>query len=355
MRGVDPQSLTPEGRRLLAHIERLETAWTEGTLERVLDSTSDLPPGLSKAYGKLLQSDLSPSSQLRREGLPAALRPLTELLGVSRQEFQGELEVHESLDRALVHITVEPGRTVSMSVNRMMDAAYWGIGVQLDSEGAAWYRKTLTEVCEHRLGVDLVGLMRVEGWLRQRPRRKAPFTMEGEGRKLEHLLRDILNAGGMKAHLAPLAEDFLEKTDLRVYIPGVRRSRGARVQVTSTTTPHRLQGKTQGSRGRELTVLSPRHLADAVAAREGLLTREEEEAFWNCLPSPTAMVEELAAMIRTLLEASWSGPLRHPSGPAAEVPEPLCKLIQQYVRRDAGRATRALRDRQSKNPKSPPH
>ena len=44
---------------------------------------------------------------------------------------------------------------------------------------------------------------------------------------------DILNEDERYARVAPLIEDFLEKTDLRVRYPRLKRKRGGRVQVTS--------------------------------------------------------------------------------------------------------------------------
>jgi hypothetical protein len=76
------------------------------------------------------------------------------------------------------------------------------------------------------------------------------------------LILDILNEDDRRARMAPLVEDFLEKTDFRVKYPEVKRRRGARVQVTSIIALELHETKLQAiNLAEELVFLSPLSLA----------------------------------------------------------------------------------------------
>ena len=65
------------------------------------------------------------------------------------------------------------------------------------------------------------------------------------------------------ARIAPLHEDFLEKTDIRVRYPGLKRRRGARIQVTQIADYELHDEKVSRIRAsNEFVILSPRTLAD---------------------------------------------------------------------------------------------
>ena len=110
-------------------------------------------------------------------------------------------------------------------------------------------------------------------------------------RRFEHLILDILNEDDRHAKVAPLVEDFLEKTDLRVKYPGLRRKRGGRVQVTSIVAPELHETKLEAIKlAEEFVFLSPLSLAEFVDSLRGILRparyRARHPSHWRPLGLP---------------------------------------------------------------------
>jgi hypothetical protein len=204
--------------------------------------------------------------------------------------------------------------------------------------------------------MDLRGLEDIERWLARRPAAEDAsddihIVPDILGRRFEQLMLDILNEHEPMARRAPLVEDFIEKTDLRIQVPDLNRRRGARIQVTQTTYPERLEQKLARIRNlKEFIILSPRSLADALDHEEGmeLLSPADLSHFWSSFSRPPMTVDEMAAGIKRIFRKAMDRCDEDPRGPIAFVPEPLRRLVVAYVTAEAYRSTSELRERESR-------
>ncbi|HWN80491.1 MAG TPA: hypothetical protein VNM87_00200, partial [Candidatus Udaeobacter sp.] len=234
----------------------------------------------------------------------------------------------------------------------------WGIGFEFEApEVADQVAQTLVGLTLHRVAVDLRDLVDIERWLRRRTAAETPpeyvhIVPDAGGRLFEQLMLDLLNEEEIVARRAPLREDFIEKTDLRVHAPRLNRRRGARVQVTQTTYQDRLEQKlARIPRVNEFIILSPRSVAAALDRESGteLLSPAHLEQFWAMFPRPPIDVEELAQGVRRIFLTAMSDPITDPRGPLVRVPEPLRQLTRAFVAAEAYRTTSELREREQRD------
>ena len=165
------------------------------------------------------------------------------------------------------------------------------------------------------------------------------------------MILDILNEDDRHATEAPLVEDFLEKTDLRVKYPGLKRRRGGQVQVTSIVAPELHKTKLEAIKlAEEFVFLSPLSLAEFVASR-----RHNPVSSISATPpfalaplsdylevkaaDVTQLASELKQIMFRALEASPNSPL----GPMVRVPVPIRQLIRLFVETHAIASTSRLR------------
>lgn len=141
---------------------------------------------------------------------------------------------------------------------------------------------------------------------------------------LERLITDVLNEELVVATRARLAEDFQEKTDLRVRYPDLERSKGARVQVSWSNTE------------------------EAAAAKAERITQSEEYVLvspWTLsVANPEVSTQE---WVRTFDQA-----IRHATdsqlGPMARLPEAQRSFLREFVRAGAFETTARMRRRQQR-------
>gem|GEM_PF-6002717 len=156
------------------------------------------------------------------------------------------------------------------------------------------------------------------------------------GDALERLVLDVLNEHAPIARHAPLDEDVLEKTDLRVRYPDLDRKRGARVQVTLRTHAEPFEAKASKVRHREeIVFVSPYTLGREKVRRSG-----REETF-----DPVAAASR---RIRDTFVGTLENPACHPLGPMAQLDPELRTLIQDYVSEQSRTTTSEMRKRRSK-------
>jgi hypothetical protein len=261
--------------------------------------------------------------------------------------------------------TEGPDGELTLHINQVIAARAWGLGFEFDDQAAADSVATmLVHLALHRVATDLRDLEDIELWLERRLRRQAAeaggdtqdcadihIVPDIPGRRFEQLMLDILNEREPIARRAPLFEDFVEKTDIRVQVPGLNRRRGARIQVTQMTFQERLEEKlSRIRRVNEFIILSPSSLADALDHEEGteLLSPSDLADFWSCFPRPPMTVEELARSLKRLLLSTMGHAAEDPRGPMARVPEPLRRLVGAFVAAEAFRTTSELRARERK-------
>ena len=214
----------------------LSSRLTSGRFERVLG------PLLYETYEKLADNAPGPLHHLQVDAVRALLTQLQNDL-VPTQVAQAEVrklpegdpcaaepgtESSPRLRFKLVDASFDGASSATLRFDQMLDARFWGIGFTFETlDRCDAFARLIVRSATGRLASDLLGLQRILERFR-------PKTLEGElrivphptERRFEHLILDILNEDDRHAKVAPLVEDFLEKTDLRVKYPGLRRRRG---------------------------------------------------------------------------------------------------------------------------------
>jgi len=250
-----------------------------------------------------------------------------------------------------------PAGEVTQRIDQAIAVRAGGSGLEIaDQPTADAVATMLLRLAIHRVAMDLRGLEDIERWLARRPAAEDAsddihIVPDILGRRFEQLMLDILNEHEPMARRAPLVEDFIEKTDLRIQVPDLNRRRGARIQVTQTTYPERLEQKLARIRNlKEFIILSPRSLADALDREEGmeLLSPADLSHFWSSFSRPPMTVDEMAAGIKRIFRKAMDRGDEDPRGPIAFVPEPLRRLVVAYVTAEAYRSTSELRERESR-------
>jgi hypothetical protein len=376
-------------RSLKSAILTLEEAWAEGTLGTRLEDRELLRvvgPEISAIYGQVARSRSKGPTPFRRNSIHAILEPVKELLSEPQRAFRAtkievppprtespaaEPDPDAELDAPLVTsplkaIAVEtPSGPIRLPIAQVAAVRAWGIGFEFDDpEVANAAAQTLVDLTLHRVAVDLRDLVDIERWLRRRTARASSgaataaleelvhIVPDAGGRLFEQLILDLLNEEQLVARRAPLREDFIEKTDLRVHVPRLNRRRGARVQVTQTIFQNRLEQKlARIPRVNEFVILSPRSLAEALDREAGteLLSPADLELFWAMFPRPPIDIEEMARGLKQILAAAMAQPITDPRGPLALVPEPLRRLVRSFVATEAYRTTSELREREQRD------
>jgi hypothetical protein len=342
-------SLRLQSQRICSLIPQLEEARTAGTLGSLLthiekDRSTDEIVAL---YKKFVDKPFI-TSRFRAEHVQAITRKAVQLIRDPVIIFRGTLhkqqvvdqDTDKPLDRWVIS-TVEPGGLV-LRRDQARSARYWGIGFDLNSDGN---NNLLEEYLLQSSVCELVSMLRdleiVEPQFRMKKYESSHILPSGRAADFEQLLIDILNEHGLKARHAPLVEDLLEKTDVRVHLESVHRRRGARVQVTAASDPLAYQSKlAMINRLEEIIILSPASIA-RFASDTG-----KEVGVSTSHRSATALLNEQAIAIRDSLFAALNRRQKSPLGPLASVPNDLRTVIREFIELEAIRSTDALRERE---------
>jgi hypothetical protein len=378
-------------RQLKSAIIALEAAWEEGRIDGALadpEIARTVGQDILTSYRRLKRYRHPQTTAFRRNSVHALLEPAKELLYPPQTWFPArvltstaEVEPPDAtatepdpqetwwhgcplpLPKIQRVRTKGPDGELTLHINQVIAARAWGLGFEFDDQAAADSVATmLVHLALHRVATDLRDLEDIELWLERRLRRQAAeaggdaqdcadihIVPDIPGRRFEQLMLDILNEREPIARRAPLFEDFVEKTDIRVQVPGLNRRRGARIQATQMTFPERLEEKlSRIRRVNEFIILSPSSLADALDREEGteLLSPSDLDGFWSCFPRPPMTVEELARSLKRLLLSTMDHAAEDPRGPMARVPLSLRHLVGAFVAAEAFRTTSELRARE---------
>ncbi len=236
---------------------------------------------------------------------------------------------------------------------------FWGIDIRPTEDRARrWTEELVWQHFVTGLASDLVSIGKIEK--RFGKRMVDPHLVlvaDREGEAFERLIVDILNNGALRARLAPLYEDFLEKTDLRVHVEGLQRQRGARVQVTMADHERRASAKRHEIRAPEEFVhLSPWTLAEALVAApfSGLLPGDLGRDVYPALSVRGNSTEDLARSLRHMFRNCIRHPGEHPRGPVAQVPAAVQLLVQAFVGHEVRASTAALRAHEAERARQRP-
>jgi hypothetical protein len=240
----------------------------------------------------------------------------------------------------------------------MLDARFWRIGFTFATHGLCdAFAQIVVRRATGRLASELFGLQRIlERFNPKTVGRELRIVPDPRDRRFEHLILDILNEDDRHAKVATLVDDFLEKTDLRVQYPGLKRRRGSRVQVTSTVAPEHHKTKLEAIKAvEEYVFLSPLSLAEFVNHLQDhapAISISETPLFtlaplWDCLEVKPADVRQLASELKRIMFRALTGTPDSPLGPMAQVPLPIRRLIRLFVETRAIESTNTLREREN--------
>jgi hypothetical protein len=355
----------------------LERAFEAGELSSKLTSgcfDHVAGPLLYNTYGRLAESAPGPLHHLRVEAVRALLAQLqNDLLpihvahGRVRISPEGDSWPAEIGAEArpksplFVDASLDGASSATLRFRQMLDARFWRIGFTfetLDLQDA--FAQALVRTATVRLASDLRGLQQIVERLSKRTLddelRIVPYPAE---RRFEHLMLDILNEDEHHANVAPLVEDFFEKTDLRVKYRGLKRTRGGRVQVTSIVAPELHETKLQAIKlAEEFVFLSPLSLAQFVGSLKGpsspAISISGTPPFalaplWDCLEGRPADIPQLAAELKRITHRALAGTPDSAHGPMTRVPLPIRQLIRLFVETHAIASTNRLRERERVN------
>lgn len=230
----------------------------------------------------------------------------------------------------------------------MYAVRFWGIDIRpTEDRTRRWTEELVWQQFVTGLASDLHSIGKIEARFGRRvvdPH--LILVADHEGEAFERLIVDILNNGALRARLAPLYEDFLEKTDLRVRAEGLQRQRGARVQVTMADHERRASAKREEIRAPEEFVhLSPWTMAEALVAApfSGLLPGDLRRDVHSVLSVCGNTTADVARSLRQMFRNCIRHPGEDPRGPVARVPEAVQLLVQAFVGHEVRASTAALR------------
>ncbi|MFO1054138.1 MAG: hypothetical protein U1F36_18125 [Planctomycetota bacterium] len=330
----------------------LEQAAAEGRLRGELAQpglVEVIGPDLVATYRNLARRRLSEDAERhdkRREAVHALLAQLRDEAFVVRKWGVARGSLWQK--KPSLETEVEGTEAVLQRLDQVAARRFWGIGFvhEEDVDASDELARHAVRRSVRRFARDLRDLADV---LRRRTDAGVILVPNHEDRRFEQLMLDILDENHHRAEPARLAEDFCQKTDLRVRYPGLDRVRGARVQVKATKSPKIHEMRIADIRDRDtFVILSPVAIAgfiDDIVARRlpPLLDRAQLEAFWRSIPGEPTTIDELAPAIGRVLERALSRPNSDPRGPMALVPEALRAVVRCYVKHEAFRSTEALR------------
>lgn len=366
-------------RDLRAGVVALEEAFHARRLEeRLLDTalTELVGPDIVETYERLAGAVDEPHAGLRQETVHGLLDQAREETFNIHQwcdaRVAGQRVAAPDLDEAagadrvesrqirLIAARLGGGPEEFLRLDQVISLRFWGVGFQFeDPEDSNHVARLVAARTASRLARDLRHLQKVLRRFRPSdPAARPRLVPRPEERGFEQLMLDILNEERRCARPAPLSEDFLEKTDIRVRYPGLDRRRGGRVQVTQITDTMRHEEKLGRIRKLDqFVILSPLALARFINRevhqdddRERVLQHFDLDAFWRCLPNQPTDIDQLAYTIKRLLLEPLRTPRRNPRGPVALVPWALKQIVRIYVQHDTFRATDRLRAHERSRP-----
>lgn len=362
-------------RGIRRNIIALEAAYEAGQLRPALAGTGvaeALGPRITQSYTGLLETPPGRLQRFRLTAIHSLLSQLREdLFAVKHlataevvergppRESSGPQDMPQPARPRIerVRARFEDGEDVLMDRRQVLAARFWGIGFDFQElESTDEIARSIARLSASKLASDISQLRTILlGRGPRTPGDSLAIAASPESRRFEHLILDILNETEHCARMAPLAEDFREKTDMRVSYPALRRRRGARVQVTQTTHQKWHDAKRSDIKAvEEFVFLSPRTLAEflgsaptpATPSDIGLHPRQAAAAWANFEGKPGCL-DELAQGIKTVLLDALQLPWLDPRGPIAGVPSAIRVLVREFVRHEAFRSTDAIRHREA--------
>ena len=243
---------------------------------------------------------------------------------------------------------------VALRFEQALSARRWGIWFEFNDELLARvYSLLLVQSALKRLSSNLKNLWNIEATFlsgQSNLSSEAKWNIEATGRRFEHLMLDVLNEFGPHASYAPLAEDILERTDIRVRFPSIKRKHGARIQVSLTADPENHRRKIGAMYlHHEYICLTPLDLAMCAFSPPSVPLFKDFpwNEFWDSLGGKHPDVNALARALHELFIDALSFSVLHPFGPMWLLPSTLRKLIRVFAEQGAIETTLHVRAREA--------
>jgi S1 RNA binding domain len=304
-------------------------------------------------------------AQLQNDLLPTQVAHAEVRMHPEGDSWVAEPETDSSprLRFKFVDASFDGASSTILRFDQMLDARFWRIGFTFKTRDLCdAFAQEVVRTATSRLASELLGLQRIlERFTPKTLKQELRIVPYPRDRRFEHLILDILNEEDRHARVAPLVEDFREKTDLRVKYPGLKRRRGARVQVTSMVEPELHKTKLEAIKlAEEFVFLSPLSLAEFVDSLQDHAAANSISgtptfalsSLWDCLEAKPIDVRELASELKRIMSDATTGPPDSPLGPMVRVPLPIRQLIRLFVETRATESTSRLRMREKANSKN---
>jgi hypothetical protein len=347
-------------------IPELEAGIFNGTLAELIerpDFQEVIGSTLTERYKTIASEKLKHDPIFRRNWIQKFIEVFQGLLQPPRKLFPARVAVGPKQKRAW---SVGDGKPPSIVVShyhgevtlrpdQVLSARGWGNWFSFaDEELDRFYMEYLINQARQSLAANIKNLWNIEatflsGFSCLGP--EATWTPERRGGLFEHLILDVLNELSPIARHAPLAEDILEQTDLRVQFLSVPQNPVTRMQVALISDPELHEQKVNAlHEPSEFVILTPLELAmcavhPPVTPSFGMLSRQ---GFWAPLGGRSSDVVQLANKLYQLFEETFALPTIHPLGPMWILPPTLRDFIRAFTEYRAAEAAKRVHEREEK-------
>ena len=358
----DPESIV---RQVRAAVEELEAALHDGTLARRIEQP-DLPtllgPALTYRYRSMSAEKVKHDRDFRANWIRRLLDVFEQNLQAPLRTFPAKAATKWNPDDDLPpRLVISDGDEILLRADQAFSAHRWGTWFDFDDEALErFYTAFLIYRALNRLASNIKYLWNIEAtFLSGFSRLSADVAWQsgGRGGRFEELMMDILNEEALVARPATLAEDILERTDLRVSGSGITIKEGARVQVSLTAIPELHDRKVRSLMvPEEFVILTPLEFARSAVhpPTHKLFDTFNWDEFWSALGGRRS-VHELARQLHALFHDALSIPPRHPLGPMWHIPSPLRKFIRLHTRQRAEKSSKSASERLGFSPINTAH
>jgi hypothetical protein len=347
-------------------IPELEAGIFNGKLAELIerpDVQEVIGPTLTQRYQIIASDKLKHSSVFRRHWIQKFIEVFQGLLQPPRKLFPAKAAVDPKQIRVW---SVSDGKPPSIVANhyhgevtlrpdQVLSVRGWGNWFTFSDEQLdRFYTVFMVNQARESLASNIKNLWNIESTYLagySRLGAETTWTPERRGGQFEHLILDVLNELAPIARHAPLAEDILEQTDLRVKFRSLSQYPVIRVQVALISDPELHEQKVNALHSPdELVILTPLELAMCAAHPPATQMFEmlSRQAFWAPFGGRSSDEVKLGHQFYQLFEETFAMPTTHTLGPMWILPPPLRDFIRAFTEYRAAEAGASIREREAK-------
>lgn len=339
-------------------IPELEDALSTGTLRTILerpDVRETTGDHISSIYYDLARDKVPHDRTLRRNWTQRFISLFEESLRPARKIFPARTAVpFVKWNHAAVPPIIAQHRhgNVTLRPDQVLLARAWGIWFAFENEAVdCGYRDLLINDARQRLAANLRNLNSIETLYHAGKLNfglKAAWNPGNRGMQFEHLMLDILNESMPEVRHGSLCEDFLQKTDLRGYYPGLADVGAARIQVSMISkADHFARKRNRIVFADQYVLLTPLELATHAIrlSSNGFAQDSLIEDVWISLGEEFTDVHTLAERLKSIFCYALTLPDEHPTGPMWWVPPSIRRFVRSFTEQAAAQAAAVIRSR----------